>query len=146
MRLSTRSRYGMRILLQIALDNREGKLSRGKNISKKQDISEPYVEQIMIPLKSAGVVRTVRGCNGGYHLNREPKDISVLEIIELFEGKLLLVDCSGTGTKESCTRIKFCPTRTVWEKLSAVLSQAASGITLEDIIRDHNESGEEYTI
>ena len=71
MKLSTRSRYGLRILMQIAIENSYGRLAQGKVISEKQEISEPYLEQIMITLRSSGLVRTVRGCNGGYQLDRK---------------------------------------------------------------------------
>ena len=77
MRLSTKSRYGLRILIQIAIDNLNGKkLAQGRVIAKKQDITDAYLEQIMIPLKRGGVVGTVRGCNGGYELRKECQDIT----------------------------------------------------------------------
>ena len=70
MKLSTKSRYGLRVLLQIAMDSEKSKVVSGREISRKQEISEPYLEQIMIPLKNAGIVSTVRGCRGGYRLKR----------------------------------------------------------------------------
>lgn len=144
MRLSTKSRYGLRILLQIALDNREGKAAQGKSISKKQEISEPYLEQIMIPLKNAGFVRTTRGCNGGYFLNKDPKEISILDVIELFEGELTLVDC--VSDEKSCPRIKNCQTTNVWKRIANSVREAAGKITLATILEEHKENALEYVI
>ena len=85
-KLSTKTRYGLRILMQIALDNRQGRLSRGRNIAAEQRITAPYMEQIMIPLKTARLVKTRRGCRGGYELGRSPGKITILDVIKLFEG------------------------------------------------------------
>ena len=144
MRLSTKSRYGLRILMQIAMDNHEGKAAQGKTISKKQEISEPYLEQIMIPLKNAGYVRTTRGCNGGYFLNKNPKDINVLGVIELFEGELNLVDCITDET--NCPRVKECQTRNVWEKIAGSMRDTAEKITLASILDEHKGNALEYVI
>ena len=144
MKLSTKSRYGLRILLQIALDSKDGKPSQGKTISAKQEISEPYLEQIMIPLKTAGFIRTIRGCNGGYLLNRKPEEISVLNIIELFEGEFTLVEC--VSDKKSCSRIKNCYTSGVWKKLSNSLRGTADKITLASIIDERKGSNSDYAI
>jgi len=145
MKLSTRSRYGLRILLQIAIENRNGKLAQGKLISEKQNISEPYLEQIMITLRSSGLVKTVRGCNGGYGLNKNPEEITVLEVVELFEGELKIVDCSPG--KKRCPRLENCLTTTVWKKLSDALRKSAASITLKEIVDQRpDNSGNEYFI
>ena len=144
MRLSTKSRYGLRILMQIALDNRDGKAAQGKSISKKQEISEPYLEQIMIPLKNAGLVRTTRGCNGGYFLNKDPKDITILNVIELFEGELNLVDC--VSDEKNCSRIKNCQTSSVWKRIASSLRDTADKITLASILEEHKDNELEYII
>ena len=148
MRLSTKTRYGLRILLQIALDC-EGKRNcsvKGKTIAEKQDISEAYLEQIMIPLKSEGFVKTVRGCHGGYALNRTPEQISVLDLIELFEGRIQLVKCVG-GEDGDCTRLEICPTSGVWTKLSEDIRNLAIKITLQSIVEEaKNKGNPEYVI
>ena len=145
MKLSTRSRYGLRILLQIAIESREGRLAQGKLISEKQNVSEPYLEQIMITLRSSGLVRTVRGCNGGYQLNRNPEHITVLEVVELFEGELKIVDCEPG--KKRCPRKENCLTTNVWKKLSDALRKSASEITLKEIIDQRpTNAGNEYFI
>ena len=148
MRLSTKTRYGLRILLQIALDS-EGRANasvKGKTISEKQDISEAYLEQIMIPLKSNGFVKTVRGCHGGYALNRSPEQISVLDLIELFEGKVQLVKCVG-GEDGDCPRIDRCPTSAVWENLSEGIRKLAGAVNLRHIVEEAKAKGSpEYVI
>ncbi|HCE43183.1 MAG TPA: Rrf2 family transcriptional regulator [Lentisphaeria bacterium] len=144
MKLSTKSRYGLRILLQIAIDNKDGKAAQGKAIARKQDISEPYLEQIMIPLKTAGLVRTTRGCNGGYFLNKKPEEITVLNIIELFEGEFNLVDC--VADHKACNRTKTCQTINVWKRLAQALKSTAEKITLQSILEDRNGITSEYII
>lgn len=139
MKLSTKTRYGLRILLQIALENMEGnRLARGRTIAAKQGLTEPYLEQIMIPLKQAGFVGTVRGCNGGYELRRPASEITVLDLIELFDG---VVDFAGCVKGEvKCGRIGDCPTRGVWDRLASRLREDASRITLDSIVEDYKKS------
>jgi Rrf2 family cysteine metabolism transcriptional repressor len=146
MKLSTKSRYGLRILIQIALDNLNGKrLSQGKKISKKQGITEAYLEQIMIPLKRGGVVGTVRGCNGGYQLKKATSEITVLEVIELFEGQITLSDCNSG--KKPCVRSANCPTIHIWKDLEEAFRDKARSFTLEYIIEQYkNEAKPDYII
>lgn len=139
MKLSTKSRYGLRILVQIAIDNLNGKnLSQGRTIAKKQDITDAYLEQIMIPLKRGGIVGTVRGCNGGYELRKELEDITVLGVIELFEGTINLADCSKGNTK--CKRTEKCSTSHVWEHLSKMIREESEKITLASIVEDYQKN------
>ncbi len=144
MKLSTKPRYGLRILIQIALDNKDGKAAQGKSIAKKQEISEPYLEQIMIPLKNSGLVRTTRGCNGGYFLNKQPEEITVLDIIELFEGEFNLVDC--VTDPKACSRRKNCYTINVWRKLASSFKGTAEKITLASILDEQKGASSEYVI
>ena len=131
MRLSTRSRYGMRILVQIACDCREKDCVRGRVVAEKQGISEAYLEQILIPLKTSGLVRTVRGRNGGYALNVDPASISVLDVIELFEGPFELAECETEDKR--CERVEKCPMYEVWHRLSEVMRREAAKITLAEL-------------
>jgi Rrf2 family protein len=136
MKLSTKSRYALRILLQIAFENLHGnKLAQGRIIASKQDITEPYLEQIMIPLKKGGLVETVRGCNGGYKLKKLPEDINILEIIELFDGPVSLSACKISTNQ--CKRIDRCIASNVWDRLSKVFKDAAQEITLSSILEDY---------
>jgi Rrf2 family protein len=130
MKLSTKPRYGLRILAQIAVDTEDDKPAGGKDVAQKQDISMAYMEQILIPLRNAGIITTVRGRNGGYLLARPAKEITVLDIIEVFEGKLELVDSAGC---DACAQEGVCPTRDVWDRLSQVLRDESSSITVADL-------------
>lgn len=146
MKLSTKSRYGLRILVQIAIDKLNGKkLSRGRVIAEKQDITDAYLEQIMIPLKQGGIVGTVRGCNGGYDLMKPEEEITVLEVMELFEGKVNLADCSKGNTK--CNRFDKCSTTHVWNHLSKLIREEAGKITLRDIVENYQKkASNDYVI
>lgn len=135
MHLSTKTRYGLRILVQIALDTGNESAVKGRVIAKKQELSEPYMEQIMIPLKNAGFVRTIRGCHGGYALNKNVDEMTTLEVIELFQGKIELVDCKSDDQK-SCSRFNRCPTSRLWNRLSKVLREEASKITVGQLVED----------
>lgn len=121
-KISTKPRYGLRILAQIAADGGDQSPVSGKDVARKQDISIAYIEQILIPMRNAGLVRTVRGRNGGYMLARPASDISLLEIIELFEGPLELVE---GREKNSASEI--------WERLSSVLRDEAQAITVAEL-------------
>ncbi len=144
MKLTTKTRYSLRILVQLASRFNKAPV-KGKDISAKQNISEPYLEQIMITLKSVGLVRTVRGCNGGYVLNRSPEEISVLDIIEIFEGKIELSDCLESSS--NCEMFPRCPTKYIWKHLSDTLKNEAKQITLQIIVDNMNESNiQEYVI
>ena len=131
MRLSTKSRYSLRILLQLASEGDNKTPVKGRLIAKQQEISEPYLEQIMIPLKAAELVKTVRGCHGGYTLGKSPEDITTLDIIELFEGRIEF-DSGDSNNKRSF--LDECPTTKVWADLSEMLRVEAKKITLASIL------------
>ena len=134
MKLSTKSRYGLRVLLQIAIDSADNQVVTGRELAEKQAISEPYLEQIMIPLKNCGAVSTVRGCRGGYRLKKPAAEISVLDVIELFEGKLCLVNCDDS--KEPCPRCDHCTTSQVWRELSETLRAKARSISIAQLAEE----------
>lgn len=131
MKFSTKTRYALRILLQIA-ESKDKKYVQGKEIAEKQNITEPYMEQIMIPLKSARLIKTARGCFGGYALIRAPKDIKLIEIIELFEGPLYLADC--IEDERSCKMMKKCKAHIIWSKISKQIENIFEKITLQNVI------------
>lgn len=143
MKLSTRTRYGLRILLQIALDSEKGPSVRGRDIAEKQEISEAYLEQIMIPLKSHGMVKTVRGCKGGYALCRPPEKITVLDMIRIFEGNVDLVRCCDENGHK-CSKKECCVASGVWEHLTDVLAKEADKIKLSDLV-EKTKTGNNFT-
>jgi Rrf2 family protein len=131
MKLSTRSRYGIRLLYELALHYEKG-LVLLKDISHRQDISEKYLGQLIIPLKSAGLVQSSRGAHGGYFLAKPPAKISLYDVVTVLEGSTCVVDCVADAT--ACDRIEKCPTRGVWETLDKTIRDYLSGINLEDLV------------
>jgi len=131
MRLSTRSRYGVRLMLALGISEKEGPVFL-KDIARAEDISEKYLSQIIIPLKARGLVNTFRGAHGGYLLARPPSEISLRDIIEPLEGDLGLVDC--VGNREMCGRSVECITREVWEEMSVRLLRYLESVSLGDLV------------
>ena len=143
MNFSTKTRYGLRILIQLAECYGENVAVKGKDIAAEQNFTEAYLEQIMIKLKEAGFVRTERGCNGGYILAKSPDKVTILDVIELFEGRLDLVRCKDD--KKICPRILQCKTTRVWKKLSDIFRSETAKLTLTKIL-EMNKQELEYMI
>ena len=137
MKLSTRSRYGILAMYDLARQSAEGPQPISA-IAERQFIPEAYLEQLIGPLRRDGLVRSVRGAQGGYMLARPPEEITVGQVIRSLEGELNLVNClSG---EDACDRACSCATRIVWQKLSEGLNRIADGITLQDMIDDYERS------
>ena len=131
MKISTRGRYGTRMMLDLAAHHDQGPTPL-REIAKRQDLSVKYLEQLIIPLKAAGYIRSVRGARGGYTLARKPDKISVGQIIKVLEGGLSLVDC--VEDPKVCEREKNCPTRDIWLRMSERLLEELSSLTLRDVL------------
>lgn len=131
MKISTRGRYGLRIMVDLALHQQAGPVIM-REISERQGITEKYLWQVINLLKSAGLVTSVRGAKGGYALAKSPSDVSVLEIISVLEGPVVVVDCVDSA--ESCERSSACVTREVWKRIENSLKQTMSGITLQELV------------
>lgn len=133
-KLSTKGRYGTRLMLNLALHYEEGKEAVVlKNISKDEDLSIRYLEQIIIPLKINKLVKSVRGAGGGYTLARHPSEINLCQIIEVLEGSCALVDC--VEDPDSCERATECATHEVWKEASNLLKNYFESKTLQDLIK-----------
>ena len=131
MKISTRGRYGTRMMLDLAAHHDQGPTPL-REIAKRQDLSVKYLEQLIIPLKAAGYIRSVRGARGGYTLARKPDKISVGQIIKVLEGCLSLVNC--VEDPKICEREKNCPTRDIWLRMSERLMEELSSLTLSDVL------------
>lgn len=134
MRLSTKSRYGLRALFDMAYNS--GTLpAQIKDISRRQDISPRYLEQIFQSFKKAGILKSKRGPQGGYYLARNPEQITVREILAAAEGDTLLVECGGPGKrkKEECGFDGSCVTQMVWREACEKLNEYFSGLTLKNL-------------
>jgi Rrf2 family protein len=132
MRLSTRGRYGTRLMVDLAQHYAEGPVPLAE-IAKRQDLSAKYLEQLIILLKGAGLIRSVRGRRGGYMLARRPEEISVGEIVETLEGKLSVVDC--VLEPELCYRAVDCPTRDIWVGMTDMIKKQLFSLNLGTIIK-----------
>ncbi|MDA8335354.1 MAG: Rrf2 family transcriptional regulator [Peptococcaceae bacterium] len=142
MKLSTKGTYGLRAVLDIAIHQRSGPVALN-SIAKREDISEGYLEQLMALLKRAGIVRSVRGAQGGYLLTRNPKDLTVGEIIRVLEGPVAPVACVAGDNPEECHRAASCVTRLVWEKLAECISGVLDSFRLEDLVQEAAKRGEQ---
>ncbi len=129
-KLPTRVRFGLRIMMQIAEEGTRQPVFAGK-IAATQQISEAYVDQILIPLRAGGLLVSRRGRAGGYLLARPADEITVLEIVEVLEGRITLVDC--TQDASICERSSYCAARQVWTRLSQTIRETLESVTLEDV-------------
>ncbi len=127
MKLSTKSRYGLRVMLALAKEYKQN-LVQLKDIAKREDLPEKYLEQIIISLKAANLVKSVRGAKGGYYLSKTPEKVTLREIVEKLEGPLSLVDCVEDDA--ICNRAGICPTRTIWQELGDLLVNKLESMTL----------------
>ena len=135
MKLSTKGRYGVKAMVELAIHYGDSPLSI-KTISQRQGISEYYLEQLFSPLRKAKLINSIRGAQGGYILGREPKDIKVSDIMYVLEGPIEIADCiEGVA----CDNIDFCATRLLWTKIKSSIDEVMEGITLQDIVDDYNK-------
>lgn len=133
MRLTTRSRYGTRMVLDIALHGKDQPVRIG-DIADRQGVSVKYLEKLIRELKRAGYIKSKRGPRGGHMLTRPPEDISVGEIVSVLEGETLLVDCDKDAT--GCPRQAVCLTRSIWKEASEAMYKKLNSFTFGDLVRD----------
>jgi len=136
MKLSTRSRYGTRALIDIAINASE-KPVQLKDVARRQEISTLYLEHLITPLISAGFVRTARGAKGGVWLAKAPEDIRLSEIVPLLEGSMAPVECVDDPT--FCPRHDSCVTIEVWRELKAAINKVLDGKTLADLVESQKK-------
>lgn len=145
MKISTKGRYALRMLIDLASHHDEGFVSL-KDIAERQDISKKYLEQIVPMLNKDGILKTNRGNRGGYQLAKHPSGITVGDILRSTEGNLAPVSCLDFEPNE-CPRKDECATLYIWEGLYKVVSNYLNTITLQDIIdRSININGGDYCI
>jgi len=136
MKISTRIRYGTRALLQLASRYGEGPIEL-KDIAKNESISLKYLEQLIVPLRTSGLVKSVRGSKGGYALAKSPSQIRLRDLVEALEGPVNLVDC--LRNPEECQRVSFCVSREIWGQVSQAITGIFESITLEDMVKRKRE-------
>jgi Rrf2 family cysteine metabolism transcriptional repressor len=142
MKLSTRTRYGTRALLELALHEGEGPVFL-KDIARRQQISLPYLEHLVTPLISSGIIRSTKGPKGGVTLARKPGEIKLIEIAQLFEGSVAPVEC--IDHPEVCSRSELCVTREVWSKMKDAIDSVLASTTLLDLVERQKKKGRSET-
>ena len=131
MKISTKGRYGLRILVDLATHDAE-KPRLIRDIAESQGISEKYISRLVIDLRKAKMIRSIRGVNGGFHLAKSPEDITLLDVLEAMEGPLSIVDCVHTPKK--CDKNMNCAAREIWAGLNEGIRDLMRGVTLADVL------------
>jgi len=136
--MSTRGRYGLRAMLELARRFDESPVLMGA-LAEREGISRKYLHALLTVLKSAGLVRSVRGAGGGFVLARSPSEIRLSEILHALEGSLSLVDC--VMDKRACGKASRCTARRVWQELNGAIEDVLASVTLEDLIASEDTTG-----
>ena len=131
MRLSTKGRYGVRALVDIALNGNGGPVLL-KDIAKRQDVSAQYLEHLVAPLIRAGILRSIRGAKGGIALAKAPEEIRLSRVIEVLEGSVAPVEC--VDNPSLCERSDECVARDVWSDIKAAITGVLESLTLKDLV------------
>jgi len=131
MKLSTRTRYGTRALLDLALHQDESPVSL-KDIAERQQFSLQYLEHLITPLIAAGIVRSIRGPKGGVALAKPPNQITLSQIMKLLEGSTTLVEC--VDNPKLCSRSDSCATRDIWDEMNKAMNGVMESTTLQDLV------------
>jgi len=132
MKLSTRSRYGTRMMIDMAQRYNEGPVQIG-DIARRVDVSVKYLEQLIIPLKKAGYITSVRGPKGGHMLSRPPDAISIGEVVKVLEGGISLSDC--VENPKVCDKSEVCLTRSLWEEATKAMHDRLDATTLAEMVQ-----------
>lgn len=135
MKLSTKGRYGLRALIDLAVYSEESAVSIS-SIAAREQISESYLEQLVAKLRKAGLVTSIRGAGGGYKLARPAQEISVGDILRALEGNLEAVKCAGLDAEKGCEEADFCVTKCVWQKINESITQAVDEIKLSQLVEE----------
>ncbi|MDO4556090.1 MAG: Rrf2 family transcriptional regulator [Lachnospiraceae bacterium] len=136
MKLSTKGRYGLRAMVDLADHGEHGPVPIS-SISARQDITVSYLEQLLAKLRKAGLIKSVRGAQGGYELTRNAKEISVGDILRALEGDLTPVNCAElTHDEKSCSGSKYCVTKFVWQRINDSIQDTVNNIWLSELVED----------
>ena len=130
MKLNTNTRYGIRSMIELAM-NWEGRAIFQKDISERQQISYKYLDHIISALKTKGLITNIEGKKSGYRLSRKPEEITVYDIYKAFEPALQIVDCISEGGE--CSRANFCAAKDLWCELNGKIMQHMKGVNLKEL-------------
>lgn len=140
MKLSTKGRYGLRALIDLAQYSGTDPVSI-TSISDRQGISERYLEQLMSMMKKAGLVTSIRGANGGYMLAKDLEEISVGDVLRALEGNLEPVECSALHPEEGCKAADSCVTKYVWQRINESINQTVDEMKLAQLVEESRKKG-----
>lgn len=140
MKISTKGRYALRLMIDLALYENEGYV-KIKDIAKRQDLSDKYLEQIITILSRAGYVKSVRGASGGYKLSKTPSEYTVGMILRLTEGSLSPVSCLDEKDTD-CDRYDNCATIELWKRLNDAINNVVDNMTLADLLEIQNQKNQ----
>jgi Rrf2 family cysteine metabolism transcriptional repressor len=142
MNISTKGRYGLRAVLDLATNYHDKPIVLS-SIAERQQLSEGYLEQLMVPMKKAGIINSARGAQGGYYLARDPRDITVGEVFRALEGPLALVACISEKNGEYCQRKDACGSAFIWEEIQLAISDILDKYSIYDLIS--KETGQDIS-
>ena len=142
MKLSTRSRYGLKALVDLGLHCETEAVSI-QSIAARQGLSDSYLEQLMAKLKKAGLVESTRGACGGYRLGKAADSISVGDVLRVLEGSLEAAQCPGNDETQSCEREDICVTKYVWKRINDSITEAVDTLMLSQLIEESRKKQQE---
>ena len=142
MKLSTRGRYGLRALLDLAVHQGEGMVLL-KDIARRQEVSLPYLEHLITPLIAGGLVKSTRGARGGVLLVKPPAEVKLTEVVQLLEGSIAPVDC--VNDPRVCSRSASCVTRDIWMQIKDAMIQVLDSTTLQDLVERQRQKEQTET-
>jgi len=142
MKLSTRGRYGLRALLDLAVHQGEGMVLL-KDIARRQEVSLPYLEHLITPLIAGGLVKSTRGARGGVLLLKPPAEVKLTEVVQLLEGSIAPVDC--VNDPRVCSRSASCVTRDIWMQIKDAIIRVLDSTTLQDLVERQRQKEQTET-
>ncbi len=142
MKLSTRGRYGLRAVLDLAVHQGEGMVLL-KDIARRQEVSLPYLEHLITPLIAGGLVKSTRGARGGVLLLKPPAEVKLTEVVQLLEGSIAPVDC--LNDPRVCSRSASCVTRDIWMQIKDAMIQVLDSTTLQDLVERQRQKEQTET-
>jgi Rrf2 family protein len=145
MKLSTKGKYGVRAVFEIARHYGKGPITI-KEIAERQGISFSYLEQILHKLGKAGVIESVRGPAGGYLLSRRPAELTIGDIVRTLEGPIALSHCLEPGESGDCNQADDCVARMVWAKVGAKIEEALDSISFDDLLKQRQDRKETFIL
>ncbi len=136
MKLSTKGKYGVRAVFEIARNEGGGPITI-KTIAERQGISLSYLEQILYRLAKAGLIESVRGPGGGYLIGKKPSELTIGDVVRALEGPIALSHCLEPGMSGDCNQADDCVARMVWSRVGAKIEEALDSITFSDLLREY---------